>query len=42
MSKAPPLGTWPRFYAFVCGLAVLYIVLLYWFTQSFNHRGGGV
>ena len=37
----PPLGSWPRFYVLVCGVAVLYIVLLYWFTQAWNQPLGG-
>lgn len=32
----PPLGSWPRFYALVCVTASFYIVLLYWFTATFN------
>lgn len=38
MSK-PPMGSWPRFYAVTCVAAMFYIVLLYWFTATFN-RGG--
>ncbi len=42
MSDAPrpPLGSWPRFYTLTCVVATLYIVLLYWFTATFNQVGG--
>ena len=36
----PPLGSWPRFYTLTCVVATLYIVLLYWFTATFNQGGG--
>lgn len=36
----PPLGSWPRFYAVTCAVALLYIVLLYWLTATFNQTGG--
>ncbi len=34
----PPLGGWPRTYALVCVLAVLVMVLLWWFSSHFNVR----
>ena len=39
--KPPPLGSWPRLYTLVCCAAILYIVLLYWFTAVFNTPGSG-
>ena len=36
----PPLGSWPRLYTLTCVVAMLYIVLLYWFTATFNQGGG--
>ena len=32
----PPLGSWVRMYGLVAALAVLLMVLLYWFTSTFN------
>lgn len=40
-SKAPPLGSWPRFYALTCVVAATYVVLLWWFTAAFNSSGVG-
>lgn len=31
-----PLGSWPLLYVACCTLAVLVMVLLYWFTARFN------
>lgn len=36
----PPLGSWPRFYTVTCAVSLLYVVLLYWLTVTFNHAGG--
>lgn len=37
---APPLGSWTRVYVLVCALAILVMVLLWWFTAHFNVRMG--
>jgi hypothetical protein len=37
-SERPPLGSWPRVYALVCVLAVVVMLLLWWFTAHFNLR----
>jgi len=37
---APPLGSWARVYTLVCALAILVMVLLWWFTAHFNVRMG--
>jgi len=34
----PPLGSWARVYALVCVLAVLVMLLLWWFTAHWNLR----
>ena len=39
-SSRPPLGSWPRFYLLTCAVATLYIVLLWWFTATFNQVVG--
>ncbi len=39
-TQKAPLGSWPRFYALTCEVAVVYIALLYWFTAVFNNPGG--
>ena len=36
--ETPPLGSWARLYGLVALCAVAAIVLLYWFTASFNIR----
>ena len=35
-----PLGSWPMLYVACCVLAVVVMVLLYWFTSHFNVRMG--
>ncbi|MBL8729233.1 MAG: hypothetical protein JNM25_12420 [Planctomycetes bacterium] len=37
-TDGPPLGGWPRVYALVCVLAVVVMLLLWWFTAHFNLR----
>lgn len=39
-SERPPLGSWPRVYALVGVLAVVVMLLLWWFTAHFNLRMG--
>lgn len=34
----PPFGSWPRTYLSVCVLAVVVMVVLYWFSSHFNVR----
>jgi len=33
-----PLGSWPRLYTLCCVLAIVVMVLLYWFAQAYNVR----
>ncbi len=35
-SERPPLGSWARLYGLVAAVAIAAIVLLYWFTTTFN------
>ena len=35
-NEGPPLGSWARLYGLVAVCAVVVIILLYWFTASFN------
>ena len=37
----PPLGSWALLYVVVCVLALVVMLLLYWFTQRFNLRMAG-
>ena len=37
----PPLGSWARLYALVCALAVFVMLLLWWFTSTFNVPANG-
>lgn len=34
----PPLGSWARLYALCCVIAIVVMLLLYWFTSHFNVR----
>jgi hypothetical protein len=36
MSEDAPLGSWARLYALVIGVALLVLLLLYWFTSAWN------
>lgn len=33
-----PLGSWPRVYVLCCVVAVVVMVLLYWFASHYNVR----
>jgi hypothetical protein len=39
-TERPPLGSWPRLYTLCCVLAVVVMVLLYWFTSHYNVPAG--
>ena len=34
--ETPPLGSWTRVYLLVCGVAIAVLLVLYWFTATFN------
>ncbi len=34
----PPLGSWARLYALVCVLAVVVMLILWWFSSRYNLR----
>ncbi len=35
----PPLGSWARLYAVVIAIAVGIMLLLYWFTETYDYGG---
>lgn len=37
-SQPPPFGSWARLYLLVVALAVLMLIVLWWFTATYNIR----